>query len=153
VLGGAAHIVLFGPKAAAVAHSAEVLAAAGQWRVTTIESDQNWGVASTQLVRALMDEHALAVIALDRNSAHLAEQMGIKALVPVVALSGDKSLTSNNVPWIFRLPAETRPELVLRLLRDAVVQSGVNSERLRDVLASGKPLDGIAFLSTGEPKF
>jgi branched-chain amino acid transport system substrate-binding protein len=152
VPGGAAHIVLFGPKVAAVAHSAEVISAAGQWRLTAIESDQNWGVASTQLVRALMDEHALAVIALDRNSAHLAEQMGIKALVPVVALSGDKSLTANNVPWIFRLPAETRPELVLRLLGDAVEESGMNSERLRDVLASGKSFDGIAFLSTGEPK-
>ena len=83
-----------------------------------------------------------------------AESLTVKVtLVPVVALSGDKSLTANNVPWIFRLPAETRPELALRLLRDAVAQSGVNSERLRDVLASGKTLDGMAFLSTGEPKF
>ena len=36
-----------------------------------IESKQNWGTASTQLVRALMDEHAVAIVALDRDSAHL----------------------------------------------------------------------------------
>ena len=150
---GTVRVVLFGPKAAAVAQSAGVQAAlAGHWELTPVESDQNWGAASTQLVRALMDGHALAVIALDRNSAHLAEQLGIKAMVPIVALSGDKSLTSNNVPWIFRLPAETRPESALGLLNDAAKQSGPNPERLRDVLASGASLQGIAFLPTGEPK-
>jgi len=45
-----------------------------------VESDQNWGAASTQLVHALMDEHALAIIALDRNAAHLSEQLALKAL-------------------------------------------------------------------------
>ena len=44
------------------------------------------GVASTQLVHALMEEHVLAVIALDRDSAHLAEQLSLKTFVPVVAL-------------------------------------------------------------------
>jgi hypothetical protein len=94
----------------------------------------------------------LAVVALDRKSAHLAEQLAIKALVPVIALSGDKTLTSNNVPWIFRLPAETAPASALRLVGAAARQSGPNPERLRDVLASGNVLDGMAFLPTGEPK-
>ena len=52
-----------------------------------------------------MDEHALAIVALDRNASHLSEQLALKSFVPVVALSGDKSLTSTNIPWIFRLPA------------------------------------------------
>jgi hypothetical protein len=97
-----------------------------------------------------MDEHALAIVALDRNAAHLSEQLALKAFVPVVALSGDKSLTSANVPWIFRLPAESTPADALRLVRTAAARGGVNPERVRDVLASGAQFDGIAFLPTGE---
>jgi len=152
---GNVRVVLFGPKAAAIGQSDEVrasLAPDGRLNLIPIESDQNWGAASTQLVHALIDEQALAVVALDRNSAHLAEQMAIKTLVPVIALSGDKSLTSNNVPWIFRMPAETTPAAALHLLAAAVRQSGPNPERLRNLLASGNALDGIAFLPTGEPK-
>ena len=63
----------------------------GRWTASRpIDSDQNWGAASTELVHALMDEHALAIVALDRNAAHLAEQLALKAFVPVVALSGDE---------------------------------------------------------------
>jgi len=152
---GIAPVVLFGPKAAAIAQSADARASLGtaeRLELIPIESDQNWGAASTQLVQALIEGHALAVIALDRNSAHLAEQLAIKALVPVVALSGDRSLTSNNVPWIFRMPAETTPAAAVHLVVAAVRQSGPNPERLRDLLASGNVLDGIAFLPTGEPK-
>jgi hypothetical protein len=97
-----------------------------------------------------MDERALAILALDRNSSHLAEQLALKAFVPVIALSGDKTLTSTNVPWIFRLPADTAPVLALRLLVAAENRSGANPERLRDVLASGNPVSGVAFLPTGE---
>ncbi|HEY3626466.1 MAG TPA: ABC transporter substrate-binding protein [Terracidiphilus sp.] len=152
---GRARVVLFGPKAAAIAQSTEVRAAlgsAGHIELIAVESDQNWGAASTQFVHALMDEHALAVVALDRNSAHLAEQLAIKALVPVVAVSGDKSLTSNNVPWIFRMPADTTASAAVNLLRAAIERSGPNSERLRDLLASGNALNGVAFLPTGELK-
>jgi hypothetical protein len=152
------HVVLFGPEAARIAQSDEtqsVLSAfpSGQrWAVTAVDSNQNWGAASTQVVHALFEERALAIIALDRNAAHLAEQLALKALVPVIAISGDRSLTATNVPWIFRLPAETTPTAALRLLRSAEQQSGANPERLRDVLASGSALDGFAFLPTGEPK-
>jgi hypothetical protein len=93
----------------------------------------------------------LAVLALDRNAAHLAEQLALKALVPVIALSDDKNLTATNVPWIFRLPADTTPASALRLLRAAWVRSGNNPERLRNVLASGDRLEGFSFLQTGEP--
>jgi hypothetical protein len=70
----------------------------------------------------------------------------------VLAVSGDRSLTATNVPWIFRMPAETTPASAVRLLRAAERQSGANPERLRDVLASGGALEGFAFLPTGEPK-
>jgi len=99
-----------------------------------------------------MDEHALAIVALNSDAAHLAEQLALKTFVPVIALSGDKKLTSTNVPWIFRLPAGTAPVEALRLLETAVARSGANSGRLRDVLASGDQLAGVAFLPTGEPR-
>jgi branched-chain amino acid transport system substrate-binding protein len=154
---GPVHVVLFGPQAATIAQSAETQAALGAasaqpWDLVPVDSNQNWGAASTQLVHALFDQHALAIIALDRNAAHLAEQLALKALVSVIAVSGDRSLTATNVPWIFRMPAEATPASALRLLRAAERQSGPNPERLRDVLASGSALDGFAFLPTGEPK-
>ena len=156
---GAVRVVLFGPNAAQVAQSSDVVSAlkadqtAGpQWKVLPVSSDQNWGAASTQMVHALMDDHALAIVALDRNAAHLAEQLALKTFVPVVALSDDKALTSTNVPWIFRLPAAETPASAMRLLRAAEARSGANAERLRDVLASGSELAGVAFLDTGEPK-
>jgi hypothetical protein len=155
---GPVNVVLFGPRAVEVARSPEVQAelefgaAKGRpWKLLPVESDQNWGAASTALVQALMDEHALAIVALDRNAAHLAEQLALKSFVPVIALSADKSLTTNNVPWIFRLEPDTTPATALRMLLAAVCRSGANPEKLRDVLASGDRIDGAAFLTTGEP--
>ena len=156
---GPVRVVLFGPKAAEVAASPEVKAElefgavrGRAWKLLPVESDQNWGAASTALVHALMDEHALAILALDRNASHLAEQLALKSFVPVVALSSDKTLTSTNIPWIFRLPAETAPAAALRLLVAAAGRSGANPERLRDVLASGDEVSGVAFLPSGEPR-
>jgi len=161
---GPVRVVLFGPKAAEIAESPEMeveltaMSARGRaWKLLPVASDQNWGAASTQLVHALMDEHALAIIALDRDASHLAEQMALKSFIPVLALSSDKSLTTNNVPWIFRLPPETTPAAALRLLDVAACRSktrgrpNANPERIRDALASGDKVAGIAFLSTGEP--
>lgn len=151
-------VVVFGPNAVEVAASAEMQKAlsatnpAEPWHLVPIESKQNWGAASTQLVRALMDQHALAVIALDRDAAHLSEQLSLKAFVPVIALSGDKTLTSTNVPWIFRMGQQASAAKAIELLRLAVAKSGANPERLRDVLASGEAIDGTAFASTGEPR-
>jgi ABC-type branched-subunit amino acid transport system substrate-binding protein len=158
-IAGRVRVILFGPKASEVAQSPEMSAelkanaAQGQaWALLPVASDQNWGAASTQLVHALMDEHALAIIALDRDSAHLAEQLALKAFVPVIALAADKKLTSTNIPWIFRLQPETAPAAALRILETAVARSGANPERLRNVLASGDDLAGVAFLPTGEPR-
>jgi len=156
---GPVRVVLFGPRAAEIARSPELVAELAstaangrEWTLLPVASDQNWGAASTQLVHALMDQHALAIVALDRDAAHLSEQLALKAFVPVLALTSDKSLTSTNVPWIFRLPAATTPVSALRLLQAAAAHSGVNPERLRAMLASGDPLSGVAFLPTGEPR-
>jgi ABC-type branched-subunit amino acid transport system substrate-binding protein len=156
---GSTRIVLFGPNAAEIAQSPDVvtaLAAAAttdhQWALLAVNSDQNWGAASTALVHALMDEHTFAIVALDRNASHLAEQLALKAFVPVIALSSDRTLTSTNIPWIFRMPPETTPATALVLLEAAALRSGANAERLRDVLASGDSIAGVAFLPTGEPR-
>ena len=117
-----------------------------------VASDQNWGAASTQLVHRLMDEHALAIIALDRDAAHLAEQLALKAFVPVIALSEDRKLTSTNVPWIFRMPAIYNRRRSLRLIQLRLQRNADSPEKLRDVLASGAEINGVAFLTTGEPK-
>jgi phosphoribosylcarboxyaminoimidazole (NCAIR) mutase len=104
------------------------------------------------LVHSLFDDHALAIVALDRDAAHLAEQLALKSFVPVIAISADKTLTSTNVPWIFRMAPDTTAVSAVKFLRAAADRSGLNSEKLRDVLASGIAVDGIAFLFTGEPK-
>ncbi|HVZ82385.1 MAG TPA: ABC transporter substrate-binding protein [Terracidiphilus sp.] len=156
---GPVRVIVFGAHADAVVHSpgmkAEVAAQAGKgrgWELIPVASGQNWGTASTQLVHALWDEHALAIVALDRDAAHLAEQLALKAFVPVLAISSDRELTSTNVPWIFRLPADTPPAAAVHVLAAAEAHSGPNPQRLRDILASGDAEAGFAFLSTGEPR-
>lgn len=155
---GPIHVILFGPHAADLAQTAAIrtqLTQASQsgrpWTILPVNSDQQWGAASTQIVQALWTEHPLAIIALDRNAAHLSEQLALKAFVPVLALASDKTLTSADVPWIFRLPADTSPAAALQLLLQAEARSGANPQRLRNVLASGSPISGLAFLPTGDP--
>lgn len=153
-------VILFGPGALGLAHSAEMLAAlkpdsdhVGSWAIMPIESKQNWGAASTELVRAIMDEHAQAIVALDRSSAHLAVQLALKSFVPVVALSDDRTLTSSDIPWIFRLPAGTAPVQAMRIVVAAASRSGASPSEIRDVLASGKTILGVGFEPDGEPRF
>jgi ABC-type branched-subunit amino acid transport system substrate-binding protein len=155
---GPVRVVLFGPTAATVAKSPEVLKAIGegsksdrQWMLLPVDSGQNWGAASTQLVYAIMNEHPLAIIALDRDASHLSEQLALKSFVPVLAISNDKSLTSANIPWIFRLPAGTSAASALGLLKEAAASSGANPEWLRNTLASGRSMSGVSFQPTGEP--
>lgn len=154
---GQARVILFGPHAMQIAQMPAMTAAlhmdAGKgiaWSLIPVESSQNWGAAATQLVHALMDQHALAILALDRDAAHLAEQLALKSFVPVIAISSDSSLTSANIPWIFRLPAGTDPSEALRLLTDAAARGGANPAQIRDALASGRTLAGVAFQQTGE---
>jgi ABC-type branched-subunit amino acid transport system substrate-binding protein len=156
---GPARVIVFGPGAAQVAENPQLLSAlraqsprGRELQLLPVESGQSWGAASTQLVHALMDGHALAILALDRDAAHLAEQLALKCFVPVVALTNDQSLTSANVPWIFRLPAATTPAAALRVIEQAAAREGDNPQRVRNLLASGNTIAGVAFLPTGEPR-
>jgi hypothetical protein len=152
-------IGVFGPHADEVVRSPEVakllssLKTAGKsLSLIPIASDVAWGKASTDLVNAVYQDHVLALIALDRASSHLAEQIAVKSFVPVLAISSDRALTSTNIPWIFRLPDGTLLEDAVNCLSYAVKEGGPNRSSIREVLASGKTLAGVRFGSTGEVK-
>ncbi len=127
-------------------------AGATRWSLIGISSDVQWGKASSQLVSEVFEKKVLGIIALDRNSSHLAEQIGVKAFVPVIAISSDHALTSTNIPWIFRMPEDTSLDQAMRALAAAEQQSGPNRTKLRDVLASGTQVAGTRFRPTGEPR-
>src|SRR5271165_6458706 len=156
---GNLRIGVFGPRADKIVGSAEVVSLLRAINVKgqpisliAIPSQLSWGKASDELVKAVYQERVLAVIALDRPSSHLAEQIAVKAFVPVVAISSDRALTSTNVPWIFRLPDRTSPEQALEGLSAAIAQAGPNRGRIRELLSSGADFAGISFESTGEPR-
>jgi len=151
------NIAVFGPNADELVHSAafaaflQTMSQGGQhYSVVPIASQASWGRASTELVKAVYDKKVLAIVALDRPSSHLAEQIGTKAFVPVLALSSDRMLTSTNIPWIFRLPPRSSVEQAIQCLFDAIKDAGPNRARIREVLASGKTLAGVRFQSNGE---
>jgi hypothetical protein len=142
-------IGLFGPGAEALAAG---LSRPG-YEVVGISSEASWGKASNELVKLVYDADAIGVVATDRASAHLAGQIAVKVLIPVVAISGDRSLTSANVPWIFRLESGTPPEDAVRCLIEAAARAGGNRDSIRAYLASGKTVAGrVSFASTGEPR-
>lgn len=140
-------IGLFGPGAAALAGS---LSRAG-YEVVGISSEAAWGKASSDLVKLIYDPDVIGIVATDRASAHLAEQIAVKVMLPVVAISGDRTLTSANVPWIFRLDAGTPAADAVRCLSDAASRAGGNRGSIRAYLASGKMVaERFSFSSTGE---
>ena len=152
-------IGILGPKADEVIRSPEIvrlLQEINRPRPTisliAIPSQLSWGKASDELIKAVYQDHVLALIGLDRPSSHLAEQIGVKSFVPVVALSADRALTTTNIPWIFRQPEGTPLAQVLRCLAEAIERAGPNRGKLRDVLASGTPIAGLSFERTGEPR-
>lgn len=150
-------IGVFGPHADELVRSVEtarMLSALNtrgkQFSLIAIPSESSWGKASGDLVEAVYQEHVLALVALDRKSSHLAEQIAVKSFVPVIAISSDRALTSTSIPWIFRLPQGTPLEQALQSLSAAIEQVGPNRVSIRESLASGKPLAGVRFESTGE---
>jgi branched-chain amino acid transport system substrate-binding protein len=152
-------VAVFGPQAGNLVHSSETVKAVHalehdgkKWELVGISSDVPWGKATNELVHAVYDQKVIAVIALDRASSHLAEQIGVKAFVPVIAVSSDHALTSTNIPWIFRLPEGSSLEQTLQTLAAAEYRSGPNRSKIREVLASGTQLAGVQFQSTGEPR-
>lgn len=152
-------IGIFGPHANALVRSSEMqsslnaLNARGRhYSLLAIPSDASWGKAATELVRAVYEQHAIALIALDRPSSHLAEQIAVKSFIPVMAISSDRTLTSTNIPWIFRLPEGTAVSTALGCLAAAVDEVGPNRSEIRQKLASGIPLAGVQFDGTGEAR-
>ena len=118
-----------------------------------IPSELSWGKASQQLVNAVYQDHAVALIALDRASSHLAEQIAVKSFLPVLAISSDRTLTTTNIPWIFRLPQNASLDQAVRCLADAIHRVGPNREKVRDLLSSGTAMAGLSFSKTGELQF
>lgn len=152
-----AKIGVFGPRADDLARSPEVTNLLGtsgnknkRVSLVAIPSESSWGKASDDLVRAIYSDKVVAFVALDRSSAHLAEQIAVKSFVPVIAISSDRTLTSTNVPWIFRLPEGTRPETALRCVSDAVDRVGPNRNKIREFLSSGPLVAGLRFSGNGD---
>ena len=137
-------IGIFGPNADRLVAN---LAIPG-FELIGIPSEVPWGKASTDLVNLAQDPAVIGLVASGRAPAHLAEQVAVKTFVPVVALSADRTLTSANVPWIFRLEPDVALADAVRCLTDAASQAGSNRERIRGFLASGK--GRYAFDSKGE---
>ena len=121
------------------------------FKLIAVPSDQNWGKSSTALVDLVYKNGVAGIVATDRASAHLAEQIAVKAFVPLIAISADKALTSTNIPWVFRLPQTTPPENAVRAMVEAARTGGLNRAAIRKVLASGNLVAGrFRFQSTGE---
>lgn len=140
-------IGLFGPRAEALAAGLNV---AG-YEVVGISSEALWGKASSEFVKLVYEPGVIGVVATDRASAHLAEQIAVKVSIPVIAISGDRALTSTNVPWIFRLEAGTAVEDAVRCLSEAADAAGATRGSIRGFLASGKMVaERFSFGSTGE---
>jgi branched-chain amino acid transport system substrate-binding protein len=142
---GPRRIALFGPHADELAASADVRRVLdsfhGRYVLAPVESEAPWGKASNELVQLIYDQQALGLIASGRSPSHLAEQLAVKSFVPLVAISADHVLTSVNIPWIFRLPAETPVAEALRVMIQAAEKAGPNRGRLRDTLAASRIFD------------
>ena len=152
-------LAVFGPGANKAVAAPEIvnltkdLANSGHhYTLVAIPSDVAWGKASTGLVNAVYQDNVVGVIATDRNAAHLAEQLGSKTFVPVIAISADRMLTTTNVPWIFRLPEDTTLERALNVFAEAVNASGPDRGKIRAYLASGNPIAGVSFAPTGDAR-
>jgi branched-chain amino acid transport system substrate-binding protein len=143
---GVRTIAVFGPSADRAAASPVLAKYGGRYSVATVSSDAPWGKASSALVKLIYSDHAVGLIATDRNASHLAEQLAVKAFVPLIAISGDKTLTSVNIPWIFRMPAGTPVSSALECLLDAAERSAGSREEIRAALAASSRFD-----ARGEP--
>jgi branched-chain amino acid transport system substrate-binding protein len=161
VLGNAQElkIAVFGLNADKVVSSTEVSrelkeleTSEHRYTLVAIPSDGAWGKASSGLVNAVFQENVLGIIALDRNSAHLAEQIGVKAFVPVIAISSDKMLTTTNIPWIFRMSEGTPLTKALDVFVKAANSSGADRGKIREHLAAGNAVAGVSFTATGEAR-
>ena len=139
---GEMRIGIFGPGADKLAADPVLQRAAGsRYKLVGVASEGAWGKASAGLVELMGQDRLIGMIATDRNSSHLAEQIAVKMFVPLIALSADRSLTSLNIPWIFRMPADTPVSEAVRTMTAAAQKAGANRGRVRQVLADGTRFD------------
>jgi hypothetical protein len=129
-------IGIFGPDAEKVASTIHIPG----YKIAGVSSDVPWGKASTELVKLVYDPAIIGLVAVGREQAHLAEQLAVKTFVPVLAISDDRSLTSANVPWIFRLGSEVPAQDAVECLAAAAGRAGPNRRWVRDLFASGEPV-------------
>jgi len=149
---GQVFIGIFGPQADKLAADPALQRAAGRnYTLVGVPSEGAWGKASTALVELMGQDRLIGLIATDRNSSHLAEQLAVKMFVPLIAVSADRSLTALNIPWIFRMPPDRSIEVAVRAMAEATEKAGANRGRVREFLASGAMLAGaIQFNVRGE---
>jgi branched-chain amino acid transport system substrate-binding protein len=143
---GPSRLVVFGPGAGQAVAASEV-PPGSRYLLSPVDADKPWGQASTELVRLLYDEKAVGIIAVGRAASHLAEQLAVKSFVPVIAISSDTTLTTVNLPWIFRMPAGTALDEAVRAMAAAVENAGPNRDRVRVALAASGRFD-----NRGEPR-
>jgi branched-chain amino acid transport system substrate-binding protein len=75
------------------------------FRLVPAWSEDPWGSGVSQLAQLVYRDHVWAVIGgVDGPSTHLAEQIVVKARLPLVSpISTDKTVNLANVPWMFSL--------------------------------------------------
>ncbi|MGA2183392.1 MAG: ABC transporter substrate-binding protein [Bryobacteraceae bacterium] len=103
--------------------------AAGGWHgvpfvLVPVWSENPWTAGAARLIAMLYSERAPVLIAgIDGPSAHLAEQVTTKALIPVVnPAATDRSIQTAGVPWMFTcLPGD---HLQATVLTDAIARDG-----------------------------
>ncbi|MFB3920355.1 MAG: ABC transporter substrate-binding protein [Terriglobia bacterium] len=84
--------------------SAAPLAAGRRLGLAVRDESGLWGRASSDLVKLVVDDRAIALITSpDGRAAHLAEQVGNRLGVPVLSLATDSQNTRINIPWYFRM--------------------------------------------------
>jgi branched-chain amino acid transport system substrate-binding protein len=93
------------------------------FRLQSAWSDSPWGSGVADLAKLVYDGGAWAVVGgVDGTTTHLAEQIVVKARLPLVSPGGtDPSVNFTNVPWMFTLvPTDDR---LAPLLAEAVLDA------------------------------
>jgi len=79
-----------------------------------------WGAGSREVIKLVYQDRVWAIIAYRDGAGHIAQQISVKAYVPVIApLSTAQSVTATGVPWIFRLPPEDN-QLARQVISEAL---------------------------------
>lgn len=115
-----------------------------------VDSSLPWGKTATEIGRHIFGQGITGIIALDRESSHFAEQLAVKLFLPVIAVSDDKTLTSTNIPWIYRLPSDTPLRQAVMCFSEAAQLAGTSPSSVQRVLSAGERVGGLRFDSQGE---